>query len=212
MTDKREDDAMMPDRRTSAHGSEPEARLFVVSGATLPDDATRLNALTGNDEIKLCVDARRSHEKCRLAWKRRTCRSGPQLATMARHPEGESDPGWWGLAACCQHSTCRLPAKGAIAAFRVRGYSSIDAWTPDLPGGTSVITGLFQEAWIAGNGLVPHGTLQDGAQPGLPEIASGEEGTAARRAGGSGNQCVGEQHAFLGDAVYRGSGQQFLQA
>ncbi len=32
--------------------------LFEVAGASLPDDAKRINALTGNDEIKLCVDAR----------------------------------------------------------------------------------------------------------------------------------------------------------
>ena len=33
-------------------------KLFEVSGTALPDDAQRINALTGNDEIKLCVDAR----------------------------------------------------------------------------------------------------------------------------------------------------------
>jgi len=32
--------------------------LFEVSGATLPDDAKRFGPLTGNDEIKLCLDAR----------------------------------------------------------------------------------------------------------------------------------------------------------
>ncbi len=32
--------------------------FFEVAGTSLPDDALRINALTGNDEIKLCVDAR----------------------------------------------------------------------------------------------------------------------------------------------------------
>ncbi len=33
-------------------------RLFEVSGTALPDDAKRFGPLTGNDEIKLCLDAR----------------------------------------------------------------------------------------------------------------------------------------------------------
>ena len=32
--------------------------LYEVTASSLPDDAVRINALTGNDEIKLCVDAR----------------------------------------------------------------------------------------------------------------------------------------------------------
>ena len=33
-------------------------KLFTVSGNALPDDAKRIGPLTGNDEIKLCLDAR----------------------------------------------------------------------------------------------------------------------------------------------------------
>lgn len=43
---------MMPNEGENVNG------LLEVRGAALPDDAKRINALTGNDEIKLCVDAR----------------------------------------------------------------------------------------------------------------------------------------------------------
>ena len=76
------------------------------------------------------------------------------------------------------------------------------AWAPHLVLVADEIAGLGLELQReGGNGLVPHRSLQNRAEPRLPEVAPREDGTAAGRAGRCRHQGVGEERALGGDAV-----------
>ena len=50
-------------------------------------------------------------------------------------------------------------------------------------------------------GAIPHRAQENGAQPGLPEVAPGEDRAPTRGAARRRHQRVGEEHPFAGDAV-----------
>ena len=67
---------------------------------------------------------------------------------------------------------------------------------PHLVGVADVIAGCLQRERVGGDRVVPFGALQDGAAPGLPEVAAGQDRAAARCAGRRRHERVAEQRTL----------------
>ena len=94
-------------------------------------------------------------------------------------------------------STCLLESVGLAT---VRGVAR-GAGAPDLVGFSEVIAGIAQQERVGGDGGIPDGALQDGAAASPPEVLTGEQRTATRRAGGRVDVRVAEEHALAGELV-----------
>lgn len=74
-----------------------------------------------------------------------------------------------------------------------------------------MVTRIFEEQRVGGNGLVPYGPLEDGTAAGAPEVLSRQERAAARGAGGGVDVCVFEEDARLCEAVEVWGVENFVQ-
>ncbi len=85
----------------------------------------------------------------------------------------------------------------------VRGVHG-EARRPDLVRVADVVAVSLQNQRIARNGFVPAGALKDGAEAAFPEIATGQDRTAAGGAGRRGHEGIRKQDAIPNDAVDMG--------
>ena len=121
-----------------------------------------------------------------------------QVLRVGRHPVGE----------LVEVAPGRLEAGPRRADRRVQGPPR----TPHLVlVADEVVTPGLQFKREGGNGLVPYRALENGTQPGLPEVLARQDRTAARRTRGRRNQRVGEQGALPGDAIEVGRFDQFVE-
>ena len=78
---------------------------------------------------------------------------------------------------------------GSVGAIRgIGGFSG----GPDFVGVADVVSGFFEFEGVGGDAFVPYRALQDGAEAGLPEVLSREDGASAGGATRRGYKGVGE--------------------
>ena len=85
---------------------------------------------------------------------------------------------------------------GVAGAVGAVGGVARGAGRPHLVGVADVVARRLQRQRVGGDGLVPLRALQDRAAAGLPEVAPGEDGAAARGTGGRRHEGVAEQRAL----------------